>query len=310
MSVLSVRGSQSPVSRRVGLACGLVCLALAVLTAWARADHDTHLQGHIRAGPPPVEIYPTAERLPANLLRLYLVFDGAMSTGESRAHLRLVDDGGREVQRAFLQLEQELWDRSGRRLTVLFDPGRIKRGLRANVESGPPLVEGRRYRLVVDGGWRYADGRPLGRAVSKAFEAGAPDRTAPDIDAWAIEPPSPGTRASLVLRFPEILDRALLSSGIDVVGPAGEPIRGDIGVAPGERDWAFTPERAWRTGEYRIRVSAQMEDVAGNSLLRVFDAEMIGSHAVEEDVPSFLMRRFSISGTKVRLTSIMRPGVN
>src|SRR5215217_5771504 len=87
MSVLSMRGSQSPVSRRVGLACGLVCVALAVLTAWAGADHDTSPQTHIRTGRPPLEIYPTAERLPANLLRVYLVFDRPMSTGESRVHL-------------------------------------------------------------------------------------------------------------------------------------------------------------------------------------------------------------------------------
>jgi hypothetical protein len=99
-----------------------------------------------------VQIYPTADRLPANLLRLYLVCDRAMSAGESRTHLVLLDAGGRPIERAFLQLEDELWDPSGRRLTVLFDPGRIKRGLKANLESGPPLVEGRRDRLAVEGG--------------------------------------------------------------------------------------------------------------------------------------------------------------
>jgi hypothetical protein len=80
-----MRASRSQASRRVGLGCGLVCLALAVVTAWARADPETRAHGDMQTGRPPVEIYPTADRLPANLLRVYLVFDTAMSTGESRA---------------------------------------------------------------------------------------------------------------------------------------------------------------------------------------------------------------------------------
>jgi hypothetical protein len=218
----------------------------------------------------------------------------------------LVDAEGREVQSAFLQLDQELWDRTGRRLTVLFDPGRIKRGLRANIESGPPLVEGRRYRLVVDEGWRYADGRPLGAGVSKTFQVVAADRTAPDVNTWTIAPPLPDTRAPLLLRFSEVLDRALLSSAISVVDAAGESIPGEIEVAQGERAWAFTPERAWRAGEYGIRVSSEIEDVAGNSPRRVFDAELIRDPPSDDGVLSVLTRPFSISGTEAGRSRTVR----
>jgi hypothetical protein len=286
---------------RLWAACGSIVPILAVvitMTAWAKGG---------AAGPPrpghhdaerrsaQVQIYPTAARLPSNLLRLYLVFDRPMSTGEARAHLRLLDNAGRTVERAFLQLEEELWDASGRRLTVLFDPGRIKRGLRANLESGPPLLEGRRYTLVIDAGWRDAGGRPLAASVSKVFETIAPDRAAPVADQWTIETPAAGTETPLVLRFPEVLDRALLSSAIVVVDAGGETVHGDIDVLRGEQTWTFTPACAWRQGLYSLRVSSELEDVAGNSLRRVFDAEMQSDSSTTDRVPAVLTRPFHVT---------------
>ena len=56
-----------------------------------------------------------------------------------------------------LEVGEELWDADQCRLTLFFDPGRIKRGLRPHLEAGPPLTEGEAYRLTegvltVDGG--------------------------------------------------------------------------------------------------------------------------------------------------------------
>jgi hypothetical protein len=283
---------------RAWIGLGAIVLALAAAAAWARGVAAD--RGSVADNPaePRVQIYPTADRLPANTLRVYLLFDRPMSAGESRAHLRLVDDGGRQVEGAFLHLEEELWDPSGRRLTVLFDPGRIKRGLKANLESGAPLVEGRRYRLIVDGGWRDGEGRPLRRDVEKAFEVVAPDRTSPALDEWTIEPPAAGTTAPLVVRFPEVLDRALLSSAIAVVDESGAPVVGEIDVSAGERAWSLTPTRAWRAGKYGLRVSADLEDVAGNSLRRVFDADLSTPSGASESGPATLQRAFEVTGAQ------------
>jgi hypothetical protein len=269
--------------------------ALAVAGVAAIATDDLVRFGRRGAGPaPPVRIYPTGDRVPANLLRLYLEFERPMSTGESREHLRLFDATGRVVERAFLQLEEELWDPTGRRLTVLFDPGRIKRGLRANIEDGPPLREGERYRLTVDAGWRDAQGRALGTETSRTFIATAADRRSPSVDEWAIEPPSAGTNGSLVVRFPEPLDRALLSTAIEIVCEDGREIRGEIAVSTGERSWRFTPDRPWQPGTYGLRVSSALEDVAGNSLERLFDADLLGT-AARDSVPPVVTRWFSVS---------------
>ncbi len=268
--------------RRLSITSGVIALALAIAVAWAREDQIS------------VQIYPTADRLPANLLRMYLVFDRPMSTGESATQLTLLDDTNRPVDHAFLRLDEELWDLTGTRLTVLFDPGRIKRGLRANLELGPPLVEGRHYALLVGAGWRDATGRPLGAPFAKAFTVVAADRISPTVDAWDIDPPQAGTRLPLVVRFPEILDRALLSSSITAVDANGALVRGQIDVAPGERAWMLTPETEWRDGRYELRVSSELEDVAGNNLRRVFDSDITPDSAARTSVPSFVTRSFTI----------------
>ena len=276
-------------------AVGIAVLAVAGLTVLA-TDGQVRF-GRRTIGPrTSVEIYPTAERVPENLLRAYLVFDRPMATGESRTHLHLVDERGREVTHAFLFLEEELWDPSGRRLTVLFDPGRIKRGLRANLEDGPPLVAGHRYRLVVDAGWKDGAGRPLGYEVSRAYLVMTADREAPFVERWLVTAPPAGSRVPLRVDFPESLDRALLSSALAVSAPDGGRVAGVIEVTPGERTWLFTPDQPWQAGTYDLEIATVIEDVAGNSLQRVFDADLL--RAPNPAVQSLISRPFRIaSGT-------------
>jgi hypothetical protein len=268
------------VTRTIG--AGLVAAALAAVGVAPRRTGTLGAAASAALGPPTtvVEgIYPTADRLPANLLRFYVVFSEAMRIGESHTRLRLVDDAGRVVRGAFLELEEELWDPSRRRLTVLLDPGRIKRGLRANLESGAPLVDGRRYRLEIDAAWRDGHGRPLRRAATKRFTAVAADRTAPDLGRWVVLAPassasSAGAPEPLVLQFPESLDRALLASALTVEDDTGGKVRGAVEVGEAERTWRFTPHGAWATGRHRVCVEAELEDVAGNSLRRLFDTDL------------------------------------
>jgi hypothetical protein len=76
-----------------------------------------------------LQVYPTSSLIPENQLKFYLVFSAPMSRGEAWRHMKLLDESGHPVDLPFLELDQETWDAEGRRLTVLFDPGRIKRGV-------------------------------------------------------------------------------------------------------------------------------------------------------------------------------------
>jgi len=222
-----------------------------------------------------VAVYPSASRLPSNLLRWYVEFSAPMEPGNALAHVHLMDEVGREVSAAFLALDQELWDPERRRLTLLFDPGRVKRGVRTNLEMGAPLVAGRRYRLVIDKGWLDGDGAPLVSGFEHPFEAVAADRRSPEPERWRLTIPVASTREALGVAFGEALDHALATRMLAVFDETGRRVPGSMGLLPGDSSWQFTPERGWEPGDYTLRVEAALEDVAGNNVARVFDADMV-----------------------------------
>ena len=88
-------------------------------------------------------IQPTAAEVPCNLLRLYVWFSAPMSEGWAAEYVRLARDDGGPIAGALLPTEHELWDASRRRLTVLLDPARIKRGLAGHQDGRLPAARGR-----------------------------------------------------------------------------------------------------------------------------------------------------------------------
>src|SRR5439155_11445709 len=94
------------------------------------------------------------ETLLENQLRMYLYFSAPMGIQPARDLVHLVDEHGNEVIDAFLPLSVSLWNVDHTRYTLLFDPGRVKRGILPNRLMGQPLARGKRYTLVVDPGWR------------------------------------------------------------------------------------------------------------------------------------------------------------
>ncbi len=63
---------------------------------------------------------------------------------------------------------------------MTFDPGRIKRGLTSNEAMGPPIVEGKRYTLVIDRDWSDAQGVPMLEGFRKTFPGGPAERIPPE----------------------------------------------------------------------------------------------------------------------------------
>ena len=118
-------------------------------------------------------VYPSADVLPSNQLRLYIYFSAPMSRGEAEQRIHILDATGKSLQGVLLP-GQELWDPHNRRLTMTFDPGRIKRGLASNRKMGPPIAEGKRYTLVIDREWPDANGVPMASAFARNFAADRP----------------------------------------------------------------------------------------------------------------------------------------
>jgi hypothetical protein len=229
------------------------------------------------------EIHPTCPEIPHNNLRLYVNFSRPMSEGWAARALRLLDEAtGEALNGALLPMEPELWDRARQRLTVLFDPGRIKRGLRPHQELGYPLVPGRSVVVVVDAEFRDAAGSHLLAPASRRYRVGPAERRRVDPRLWTwVWPAGPGER--LQVAFDRPLDHALLQRCIRVLGRDGADVPGEVRVPPGERSLSFRPAAAWqRGGRYRVSIDPHLEDLAGNSLRRVFDRDL----ARPEDAPA------------------------
>jgi hypothetical protein len=221
-------------------------------------------------------VYPTGDVVPMNLLRMYVEFSAPMSSGHSYEFVKLYAQGvGGDslLEEPFFTGggAVELWDPDHTRLTVLFDPGRIKRDLKPNEEMGLPLREGKRYRLVIDSAWRDAQGRPLVRSYAKEFRVGPQDRALIRTVDWRVTAPRVGTRDSLIVTFPEPLDRALLARLLSVRDSSGARIDGDIDVSARETRWAFAPRESWRRVPHALHVDTELEDLAGNNLRKLFD---------------------------------------
>jgi Bacterial Ig-like domain len=217
-------------------------------------------------------VHPGIDHVPSNMLRFYIEFSSPMEPGSAHEHVHLLDETGRPVEGAFLRVDQELWDAQRRRLTLLFDPGRVKRGVRTNLEMGAPLIEGHRYRLVIDPAWPDARGATLASGYDKEFDVSPADRESPNPAQWRVSAPAAESREPLRLSFGEPLDHALVARMLSVEGE-GRPVSGKATISSGDSAWTFTPASAWHAGTYSVRVDAALEDLAGNNVARLFDAD-------------------------------------
>lgn len=217
------------------------------------------------------QIYPSGDVLPENVLRFYIHFATPMKPHVAFDYIRLRDALGNTDEAAFMRFKQELWNEDRTRLTVLLDPGRIKRNVATNVELGPALLEGERYTLEIAAGWPSADGRSVLPRFAKSFTVGSSLRALPSLDVWEATEPCVGTQGSLYVTFDRPFDRHLLDQNIRVTGGNGRDIDGTLIVGSSERSLIFTPDAAWFGDTIQIIVDATLEDVAANNFRDLLD---------------------------------------
>jgi hypothetical protein len=222
-----------------------------------------------------VAIDPSARELPLNALRLYVRFSAPISEGSAATAVRIRRaDSGAVLEGALLPMRPELWDADRTRLTVLLDPGRIKRGLMPHIEAGYPLQQGAAIVVEVGATLRDAAGRPIDAGASRRYAVGPAQRSRVDPRAWRLVTPTAQTRDALEVGFDRPLDRGLLEHALALADPDGREVAGDSTIGPEERSWSFRPARPWRRGRHELIIAARLEDIAGNSVTRVFDRDL------------------------------------
>jgi hypothetical protein len=237
-------------------------------------------------------IYPSADTLPENLLKVYLNFSKPMRQGVSEKYLSMLDGKGDTLHNIFLNLNTELWDEEGKQLTVWLDPGRIKRGLQPNERDGNPLRTGSSYTLAVSKEWADLKGSKLNKSYSKRFIATVKDIQSPDPSNWELNVPGSGTRQALTISFHEVLDHPLLYNTISFVNSDGQAIKGKIFVDNKERSLIFYPEYHWSAGTFNLKIDSRLEDLAGNNLNRLFDRDLLKDKPAGKN--EFYTRQFLI----------------
>lgn len=217
------------------------------------------------------EVYPTGEVLPENLLRLYIYFTGDMSKAGALDAIELRNANGARVQGAFLTNKIDLWSPDARRLTVLFDPGRVKTGLIAHNTMGRALNVGEHYTLYINQSMRTANGCALAGSFQKSFLVSNPDFEPPRIDQWKIQPPKTDSLNWLSVTLNGPHDHVSLAYRIRVLDQQGSVLPGHIKLKKNESEWLFKPSQPWGHRNYSISIDPLLEDISGNRITGSFE---------------------------------------
>jgi hypothetical protein len=212
-----------------------------------------------------IRISPRAKVLPANTLRFYIHFPRPAEAHFDRDQLWLLNEEEQAVRDPFLVLSQELWSVDGRRLTVLMEPGRIKRGLGAAPAHDPALVVGRAYSLVVTA---------VGQTARHTFRVSDPVLEAIKETRWCIVPPTVGSLDPAVVHFDRVMDDAICEDEIGLLIPSGEVVQMRVSLTLDGTAAHLIPSHPWRAGKHRLVVSERLEDVCGNRLGEALDHDL------------------------------------
>lgn len=222
---------------------------------------------------PKITFSPHGVALPANALKFYLHFTEPMEQGVFLKKIRLLDSTGQIVAGPFR--ETELWSLDGTRLTVWFHPGRQKTGVNLNEEEGPVLVAGKTYQLTVDASWQSSAGRALDAAAIFTFPVSQADHVKPEPFRWKLDIPKVGSRAPLIITFDSPMDEAVVAAGLSLWHVQSKSdLTASVSIKTSPLHWIAEPSAEWQQGDYKLHISPQVEDLAGNNLERTFEFDL------------------------------------
>lgn len=217
-------------------------------------------------------IEPSIDEVPANHLKFYLHFSEPMERGRVFRYLKLleIDEQGKamsEVPEPFREVE--LWDEAFTRMTLWFHPGRQKPGVNLNVEIGPILEDGKRYRLEISRDWKTERSSRLEGPLEKVFTAGEIDNEQPDPGRWGsgYRVDSKG-RIEMLIGTREVLDPESASRRIEI-------FQGEKKISFVVENYQISfPCQENPESSFRVVVDPRLEDLAGNSVARPFNLDL------------------------------------
>ncbi|MEM6631190.1 MAG: hypothetical protein AAF694_16025 [Bacteroidota bacterium] len=216
------------------------------------------------ASPFLTKLSPEADTLPANILRLYLDFSHPMGLENPYEYIQLKDHAGRVIPEPFIEMEEGIWSRDRKRLTLLIHPGRIKQGVGPNLTMGEVFQKGQAYTLEVREDL-------VSQPFQKTFYITHPYREPIDIAQWVLDSIRLNTRDTLCITTQHLLDEPLSRRMVSIREMDGQEKAGSWRYHSHEKVLRFIPETQWASKAYHLEIEPNLEDVSGNTPMHVFD---------------------------------------
>lgn len=226
-----------------------------------------------QASPSVLAFYPSADSLPENLLKCYISFTHPMQEYNIYDFITVKDERGKTLKDIILPLKPALWNNDQTILTLWIDPGRVKRDLIRNKNLGIPFESGGNYSIEISSNWKGINGENLSANFKKQFYIKVRDERIPKTADWKITYPESETKQYLSIQFPESMDYRTTLEGITVFKDDIQ-ITGKPSLKQMEKRWVFIPDSDWQKGQYLIKIDSNIEDNAGNNLIRPFDRDL------------------------------------
>ncbi|MCI4668017.1 MAG: hypothetical protein MRZ79_07635 [Bacteroidia bacterium] len=238
-------------------------------------------------------IEPRLDTLPANQLKFEIFSHEVFAESSPYPYIHLVDQEGDSLKGTFLELSPPLFNEDLKSLTLWMDPGRIKRGLGLNLKFDTPLEEGKQYELRISKSLRNKYGEELEEDYVKKFYVAAPDRTQP-VPKLIYKRKS--KLSSITVDFGEPMAFLSVRNRISLYKD-GKYM--DSGFRPDSvrRTWTCRNSEGWEDGNYEVRISMEVEDLAGNNLSRLFDEDLKkpGKDSQNENIYAEGYKSFNLS---------------
>ena len=219
------------------------------------------------------DIYPVIDTIPSNTLKLYLFFSQPMGFANPYDYINLIGPESQIIKNAFVEIPEGLWNEARTRLTLLFHPGRIKRGVGPNHSLGPVLAEGLQYELVIDKNWKDANGKNLVGKTSKKYHVSKERRNKIDRKDFYFSSSCPEDCQLLLVIKNTLIDIEMARNSIAIINSNQEVLDVQISYDDDGKSILFRSQGFYAGEKYMMSINPRLEDICGNSFYYVFDSE-------------------------------------
>jgi len=236
-----------------------------------------------------VNIYPSQPYLIQNLKRIYIEFSHPMTPGYARKNINFISEYGDTVRNVFKDITAEKWLQNGKLLRLDLDPIPYVKGPSWQDSLNKRFKFSQQYMLVIENEMRDTKGRKLTNDYQKRLTAYHPYMSQAG-NFGLIYTPKANEVDSVRLNAFRAHDILGLRDFVQITDKDGNVIVGEMEIQDYESSLIFTPKAPWEAEEYHLRVSSQLEDIAGNT--RWYDMEalaMLSQLELSSDTHDYLI---------------------